>query len=365
MQRLTSTRISVSKSYLFILLAVQVVVVWLLYFVVKGNLGRTLSPVQPDSLLYICKGLNGANLDPSEVSKILEKLNIYFRISTSSELQCGPIPGSFSGRLVLSFLIGILALTGIWWAMLIPTILISFLCVYIWWLLTKEWVNSRGLSGILLGVLPWTSPHLGLYVSLVLTEGPLILTILLLLLQIRKAQTNSWYWLTALIPIFIGLLVRQSWPIFAIILAAALTPLATSIFKRIVVFSLGFFAIATISTLTPQLSETKIDFLNVSGGIYGLILGLRHDFLHIFEFIDLPALVLMCLLIFKGRRKLSSFQKTTVIGLMLFSGFTCYAVYLGDGSYGQNWRYFAPSFLVLLAFYMAPRKSDSRKLSVK
>jgi hypothetical protein len=346
-------------------LAVQAIVVWLLYFVVKGNFGRTLSPVQPDSLLYICKGLNGANLNPNEVSKILEKLDLYFRISTSSELQCGPIPGSFSGRLALSFLIGIFALTGVWWAVLIPTILISMLCVYVWWLLTREWVISRGLPGILLGILPWTSPHLGFYVSLVLTEGPLILTILLLLLQIRKAQNNSWYWLALPITISAGLVVRQSWPIFAIILATALTTLARSSIQRIVLFLLGLIVIASLSRLTPQLSQTNIDFLNVSGGITGLLLGLRHDFLHIIEFIDLPAVVLVCLLIFKGRRKLSSVQKITAIGLMLFSGFTCYAVYLGDGSYGQNWRYFAPTFMVLLAFYMAPQNSDTRKLNAK
>jgi hypothetical protein len=188
---------------------------------------------------------------------------------------------------------------------------------------------------------------------------------LLLLLQIRKVQTNSLNWLAVPLTISVGLTVRQSWPIFAIILATALTTLAKSSLQRVLVFSLAFIAIASLSTLTPQLSETKIDFLNVSDGISGLFLGLRHDFLHIFEFADVPAVVLMCLLIFKGRRKLSSVQKTTALGLMFFSGFTCYAVYLGDGSYGQNWRYFAPTFLVLLAFYMSPQNSDTRKSSVK
>jgi hypothetical protein len=347
------------------LLIVQAVVIWLLYFVVKGNLGRTLSPVQPDSLLYICKGLNGANLNQTEVSEILNKLDLYFRISTSNELLCGPIPGSFSGRLALSFLIGIFALTGAWWAVLFPTILVSFSCVYVWWLLTREWVSSRGIPGILLGVLPWTSPHLGFYVSLVLTEGPLILVILLLLLQIRKAQANSLNWLAVPLIISIGLTVRQSWPIFAIILATALTTLVKSSLQRVVVFSLASVAIASLSTLTPQLSETRIDFLNIRDGISGLFLGLRHDFLHIFEFADVPAVVLVCLLIFKGRRKLSSVQKITVLALMCFSAFTCYAVYLGDGSYGQNWRYFAPTFLVLIAFYMAPQNSDTGKSSFK
>jgi hypothetical protein len=359
-----SAKISVSNCYLVVLLTVQAVVISLLFFVIKGNFGRTLSPVQPDSLLYICKGLSGGNLEPHQVSEILKNLNLYFQISTRSELQCGPTPGSFSGRLVLSFLIGIFAITGAWWAVLIPTILISNLCVYIWWLLTKEWVASRGKPGILLGILPWASPHIGFYVSLVLTEGPLILAVLLLLLQIRKAQTNSWYWLAVPITIAFGLMVRQSWPIFAIILATALTTLVKSIFQKTVVFSLGFIATASISTLTPQLSETQIDFLNFRSGISGLLLGIRHDFLHIFEFIDLPAVALLYLLIFNGRRKLSSVQKITAIGLMSFSSFTCYAVYLGDGSYGQNWRYFAPTFLVLVAFFMAPSSSDTKKLRV-
>lgn len=348
--------------YLLALITVQSVVISTLYLVIRGKFGRTLSPIQPDSLLYICKGLKSSNLSPAVVDSFLSMINKYFDISTGSNLECGTAPGSYSGRVVLPTLIGIFAKTGVWWSVFLPSIIISLLVVITWWFLTKEWVSTHGISGLLVGLLPWLSPHIGFYVSLVLTEGPLILLILILLLELKRVQTDPKFWFTIPPTIIAGLYVRQSWPIFALILGAGVSSFAKSKLTRFGFYSLSFMSVAIFSLTIPQLNDTQINFFNVKVGFTGLIKGVSHDFWHLFQFGDLPALTLLLLLLFKRPVLHSGLQRLTVLGLFLFSCFTCYSVYLGDGSYGQNWRYFAPTFLVTLAFYLPPPERKSQKM---
>jgi hypothetical protein len=325
-------------------------------------MGRTLSPIQPDSFLYICKGLGNSGLTTNEIQSLLKSLNNFYDIAPGATLECGTAPSFYSSRITLSYVIGLFAKTQIWWMTLIPSIIISLLVVVTWWALTKEWVSTNGFRGLAVGLLPWLSPHIGLYVSLVLTEGPLTLSSLLLILVIRKTKSKSYY-LLAIPPIIIaGLLVRQSWPIFAFILGAGIASNFNGARTRLTSFSLGFMSVAIVSLLTPQLTGTKIDFLNITDGLVGLLKGLRHDFWHLIQFVDLPALTLIALFLFGREQQLSKLQRIVGIGLVIFSCFTCYSVYLDDGSYGQNWRYFSPSILVILAMYLLP--SNLRKLTI-
>jgi hypothetical protein len=84
--------------------------------------------------------------DPDSISRVLNAIADKF-YADGVLLGCSPeLTPPYRTRFFLSFLIGLFSLTGIWWFVLLPSILIYLLIGYIFWRIAAEFTQRLGSS---------------------------------------------------------------------------------------------------------------------------------------------------------------------------------------------------------------------------
>jgi hypothetical protein len=360
-------RISVKFAYLFLLVFVFLFYVVLLYGLIRGNYGPTFSPLQPDSTQYICRGIEMARTLPTKANTILAQLTNEFRSPSDAALTCGPTSLLYESRVLLPFLISLTTIFDNLWLLFLPTLIFAGGSLFLWWKLTERYVIAWGVPGIIVGIAPWLSPHFGGHVFLVLTEGPLIFLLLSILFCTNKHITNSVYFIILFLISCLGILNRQSWPILAIFLAYSLIA-HFDIKKNLKIF---FVFLATFiycfiqnTMLTNSISQS-IDPSNASAALYGVIMGLFGDSVHVFKFVDLPGILVLCIMgiVFLKVRDF----KVQIASVLLFlvSLYSQGAIYLFDNSFSQNWRYYLPNSLFAIYVYLIHTQRQKSSLYSK
>ena len=330
-------------TYLYLLLSIFSVLTIALYWLIRGKLGVTFSPVQPDSATYICRGLEFARLDHAEKERILGFINSHFRPTSDWIENCGEVPSHYQARILLPALIAIFSLAKLPFLIVLPTVLFALFSILIWWEMTRKQMSKSNFL-VLLGVAPWISPHFGGHAFLVLTEGPLMFFLLCILVS-EKIQNRSLYFFSLTTCLVLGITNRQSWPILAVFVAYALSS-KFKLVKPIQFFFLypAILGIAACLNLTmPSSPSYSIAISDIKYAIWGLANGLTGDATHVIKFLDLPGLIVLFTMVFviiKYRRLDVLLPSLLLLSISLYS---IGGVYLFDGSYSQNWRYFLPN----------------------
>ena len=345
-------RISLKHVYLISLSSVYVFYILGLYGLIRGNYGATFSPLQPDSTQYVCRGIQMANVDTQVANSLLAKLTNNFRNPSEVPLSCGAPSLLYESRVLLPFLISISTVFESLWALFIPTFAFAAASIIMWWKLTKSYVRS--LSALLLAIAPWLSPHFGGHVFLVLTEGPLIFLMLSILILTNSRISNHVYFLLLLLTSCLGIVNRQSWPIFAIVLAFSVTT-RFQVYKNVrilLVFITAFLYSFILNELLTNSISQSINPSKTPDAISGVFNGLAGDFVHVIQFVDLPGvlvLFIMGILLFK----VHDFKvQITFLLLLLVSLYSQGAIYLYDNSFSQNWRYYLPNAFFAVFIYL-------------
>ena len=346
-------RLSPKYVYLSSLVAVYVLYVFVLYGFIRGNFGATFSPVAPDSTMYICRALDFANLNQGSINEIMSQITSYFRNQVEESLSCGPVPLLYQSRILLPFLISLFTAFGSFWTLFLPTILLALGSIFLWWKLTNSYVAHLGTLGIILGTAPWLSPHFGGHVFLVMTEGPLIFLSLCVLVSAKLRVHNSFYFLLLFISSTLGIINRQSWPIIATFLGISIV-LRFNIVRKLLVTlvfcSTIIWCFIQNTLLTNSISES-INFSKFLDIGYGIRMGIVGDVTHLFQFIDIPGMIVvfcMGIIFFKVRK----IEYLVASALLLFvSLYSQGGIYLYDGTFSQNWRYYVTNgFFAIFSF---------------
>lgn len=342
------------------ILAVQISTIFLLYFFLPGRVPVTLTAFQPDSINSVCMAMNMFNASDAKIADALLNIEEHF-YNVDFDLACSPeITPPYRVRLLLPFLMGLTSLIGPWWTLFIPSVLIYLGIGFLTWNLVKQIPNPNWkVKG--LALLPFLSPHIGWFLANIMTEGPVVLGCIgiLSLLYSRRKSSRTYLTVGVLLLSVLCLLSKQSWPIVMIMLAISFQRIYPE-FKKFITYFLGLFISISVSELIKALArhiygsdfgkwnDTAI-FLDPENALVGVVKGLSHDFLHLFEFADVFGLFGISLAVaFVFSHYISVHFRFLLLICFAWGFATVGSVYLADGSYGQNWRFFV--FANFLAF---------------
>lgn len=353
-------------SYLFVL---QASTVFILYVYLPGRVSLTLTAFQPDSINSLCMGISRFQPDIVGINKILDFISTTF-YGTDVTLGCtAELTPPYRTRLFLSFLIGLFSLLGPWWFVLLPSILIYFGIGFVYWLVVNKYLKNLTLKNLIWFV-PFFSPHMAWFLANVMTEGPLLLFLLLItyITYIKKLQNQNLELLVVSTLCLLSLFSKQSWPLVTAVLAAYLIRRFTR-FNRALIYGISLLVSLAASTLVKIIGAGLYGkdfgkwndfaiFLNPAEAAKGIFLGLRADAIHLFAFGDIFGVVGICtalwIILFKVR---SSEIKFTLLVALAWGLATIGSVYLADGSYGQNWRFMVFAFVLAFPLYLIDRQS--------
>jgi hypothetical protein len=332
--------------------SVQFLTIFLLYFFLPGRYPVTLTAFQPDSINSVCMAFNMFNASDARIEQVLLNIEEHF-YNSNWNLACSTeITPPYRVRLLLPFLMGLTSLVGPWWTLFIPSILIYFAIGFLTWNLVKSTPNPNWkIKG--LALLPFLSPHIGWFLANIMTEGPVVLACLGILHLLYSRRKSSRVFLTAgvLLLTFLCLLSKQSWPIAMILLAISFQSIYPEISKSIT-YALGFIVSFSISEIIKSIARGiygrdfgKWDdvaiFLDPTNALVGITKGLKHDLLHLFEFADIFGLVGISLAVaFIFAKRIDIHFRVLLLICFAWGFATVGSVYLADGSFGQNWRFF-------------------------
>ena len=355
---------------------VQFLTILLLYFFLPGRYPVTLSAFQPDSINSVCMALNMFNASDARIEEVLLNIERHF-YNTNFDLACSTeITPPYRVRLLVPFLMGTTSLVGPWWTLFIPSILIYFAIGFLTWNLVKQTPNPNWkVKGFAL--LPFLSPHIGWFLANIMTEGPVVLACLgiLTLSYSRREYSRIVLTIGILLLAVLCLLSKQSWPIVMILLAISFQRIYPAIAKSIT-YALGFIVSISVSELIKIIARgiygsdfgkwnDAAIFLDPTNALIGVAKGLSHDFLHLFQFGDIFGLLGISLAIaITFTRRINAHFRILLLICFAWGFATVGSVYLADGSYGQNWRFFVFSnFLAFPIWILANRKDEPREQS--
>jgi len=353
-------RLAIKNRYVYFL-SIQLTAVFLLYVILPGRVALTLTAFQPDSINSLCMGLLWFQNDPDSISRILNAIADKF-YADGVVLGCSPeLTPPYRTRFFLSFLIGLFSLTGIWWFVLLPSILVYLLIGYIFWRIGAEFYTEIRVKQLYL-FLPFLSPHIAWFLANVMTEAPLMLSILGLIYftYVKKLDSRNLEYLVISILFVLALISKQSWPIMTVVIGAYLVtrnPRKKKPFLYLIALSISIifaqFVKAAGSYLYGDDFGTWNDFAvfqNPMGAIEGIVLGLRNDLYSLFEFGDVFGVLGIGIATWIIFAKIKTLEIRLILWTAVAWGLaTMGSVYLADGSYGQNWR-----FLVFASFLAYP-----------
>jgi len=362
---------SIKNRYLY-LFSLQAVTIFLLYIYLPGRVSLTLTAFQPDSINSLCMGISKFQRDTDGINRILSSISRTF-YEAGTQLTCSnDLTPPYRTRLVLPFLIGAFSLLGPWWFVLVPSILIYFGIGFIYWSILNRYFKSITYKELIWFV-PFFAPHMGWFLANVMTEGPLLLFLLLIIFityarNIKNLKLEIFV-ISALC--VLSLFTKQSWPLVTVVLAAYAIRRFSGI-RPPVVYLGSFFLIFGTSLLVKKVGSVLYGndfgkwndlaiFMNPTGAIKGLMLGLRADTLHLFALGDIFGILGIVTAFWLTLFKVKQFEiKVTLLCATGWGLATIGSVYLADGSYGQNWRFMVFAFVLAFPLYLIDRQLPAK-----
>jgi hypothetical protein len=337
-----------------------------IYFLIQGSLGPEKSPIQPDSWIYICRAGEMANLSKSEVSAFLKELESYYATPEDQGRVCTDVPLTYSGRILLPLLLVPVMLSGKWWLIGIPNLIGCLVITFAWFRLLNQ-SHRLSLLHSAVALAPFLSIQLMPQLGLVLTETFVLGSFLLIILISQKTTSEiSQFRAVGLVIVCqtIGLLSRQSWPIFLVAGFLFLTQFERTFTRprpRLLSFVVLLYPPFISIILDKGVKSIPLTLPNLQDGVIGVAQGLLKDILDTLLYFDAFMLVVLLILLVNLFIWDSPLRLLSLFSLCVISLATQANVYLADYSYGQNWRYwFVTLFFSLLIWLL--RKPDSETM---
>ena len=298
----------------------------------------------------------------NESQKKLNAISNHFYHS-GKNLSCGSeLTPPYRTRLLLPILIGVASLFKPWWAVCIPSILIYFAIGFLYAKFVSKLKPKANLGTQLFLLIPFLSPHIGWFLANIMTEGPLLLILLLMLNILVRSPMKA---TKSELPIFLllgnaALFTKQSWPMVAVMFYTYFEK--RKFFSKTVAAILSVLGCFTASELVKIVGSSIYgsDFGNWNDfslfahplrALKGVELGLSHDLFNLAKFGDVFGFIgigfSLYLLLFG---KLTATNRLILATSFLWGLATVGTAYIADGSFGQNWRFFV--FATFLAFPM-------------
>jgi hypothetical protein len=295
---------------------------------------------------------------PDQRVATLRGIQNHFKTKVSCPESITP---PYRTRMLLPILIGEFTKLGGWWTVLLPSIFIFFGVGFLYFRLIDEFSFSNRFS-ILLLLLPFCSLHISWFFADIMTEG--LVTFFLLgmaIFWLREKRTSDV--LTTVCSLLLGtgaIFTKQVWPIVIAMWMVIIWERTKLTRLRIVLcatatligFCLNYLAQFIGKNLYgsdfgpwDQLSVLKHPFL----ALRGIFLGISHDCVNSIKFFD-PAffVILYCTYLLFASKKVSGVIKTYMAVSFLWGLGAVGEVYVADGSYGQNWRFFSFAFIFVI-----------------
>ena len=323
-----------------------------------GHVNTQRTAFQPDSINSVCMGLKMTNVSNLEIKQIQDGIRKYFNTDITCPYSITP---PYRTRLFLPLTIGVFSKLGYWWAFMLPSIFIFLGVGFLYYRLIKEYSKSGRWSWMLLTV-PFFSLHVSWFFADIMTEGlvSLFLFGMAFFWLGKKTYSNT---ITSLGSLLLGagaIFTKQVWPIVIAVWIVIIWQRAATTRFRLVMSAAaaitGYFLsyLAQViggnlygSDFGPwnQFSVLKHPF----SAMHGVILGLTHDFINSIKFFD-PAffIILYCTYLLFRSNKVSGPIKMLMTVSLLWGFGSVAEVYLADGSYGQNWRFFSFALIFVI-----------------
>jgi hypothetical protein len=367
-------KLVIRNRYVYLFL-IQALTVLLLYKFLPGRVPLTQTAFQPDSINSLCMGISRFQSNLDSINLVLDSIAKTF-YADGFQLACSPeITPPYRTRLFLSFLIGMFSLLGPWWFVLLPSIIIYFALGFIYWLIINRYHKNLTIKELIWYV-PFLSPHIGWFLANVMTEGPLLLFLLLIsyITYVNQIQKRSVELILIGVLATLSLFTKQSWPLVALVLASYLIERFKGSKKlNLYVFSVGATFLASIFVKKiggllygndfGEWNDSAV-FVDPAGAIKGVLLGIRYDAIHLLTFWDPFGVVGICGAIWIIGFKIRNWQiRLTLIGAAGWGFATMGSVYLADGSFGQNWRFLVFAIFMAYPLYLIDKNHHSETIS--
>jgi hypothetical protein len=332
----------------------------ILYLFAPQHFPQTMDPIQPDSWVYICSGIKSSNLDDSQKINLINSLSSWVQQNVEAK-TCDQGAPWFKGRILLPWLISIFANFNSVILILLPAILIYIAICYVWYQLFKKLQSKYSLFLLLA---PFLSTHIGWHLALVLSDGPMILGLLLLLLwgerdSFKSSHPLIWIEVCLLINL-VTITSRQSWP-FLLIFNYYITrnfrinkKFQTNLIKYLLISS-PIISIILLPTNNPRNPE-----VNLGDAIFSSLRSLFSDTWSMVKFFDIFGLIILYYLINFVYKQISSgninFGVICFILLFFVCSLTVVAAYLSNPVFGQNWRLHLPA--IMFGVYVLQKREE-------
>jgi hypothetical protein len=329
-----------------------------LYAVLPGHVDTKRTAFQPDSINSVCMSFKFAHSNPEQVVFVLQNIQNYFKTQNSCPESITP---PYRTRLLLPILIGEFSKLGYWWAFMLPNIFIFFGVGLLYYrLITQSSQSDR--FPLLLLLLPFLSPHVSWFFANIMTEGFAALFLFGMAFFWLSERRYSIIF-TSLSSLLLGagaIFTKQVWPIVIAVWIVIIWQRAATTRLRLVLSAAAAITGYYLSYLAQviggnlygsdfrpwnQFSVLKHPF----SAMHGVVLGLTHDFINSIKFFD-PAffIILYCTYLLFRSKKVSGPIKMFMTVSLLWGFGSVGEVYLADGSYGQNWRFFSFALIFVI-----------------
>lgn len=313
----------------------------ILYFIIGNRFGTERSPLQPDSWIYLCRAIDFSGINENDTYRLLSELSARLGDGSMKPPECGDTPVAYKGRILLPILLVPFIAIGQWWLIGFPNLLAVLVLVKIWFLMMNsgDFITFR--SAIFL-FLPLVSIQIFPQMLLVLSDTFTVLGFFLAILLSRR-MTNS----IAVIPLVmlveaLMMLSRQSWPFFVAcnIYISLFLARQISVRQRLL-FLAPFISFPLFwgQFWDGEASSSFMASVNLRDYFSGIMQGLGKDFIDTLKYLDFGTLVIVLVLLFNLLRIQKLKEDFLLLSLIAVSLAIQGRVFVADGSFGQNWRY--------------------------
>ena len=336
----------------------QILTILLLYVILPGHVDSKRTAFQPDSINSLCMSFEIVKTNPDRASMLLYQSQNYFKNQNSCPASITP---PYRTRLLLPLLIGLFSRFVPWWSFTLPSILAFLLIGILYFRLTRQYLSGSRWSWLHLA-LPFLSLHISGFFADIMTEG-LVTLFLFAMAFFWLSEKRSSVIFTSMSSLLLGvaaIFTKQVWPIVIAVWIVIIWQRATTTRLRFVLSAAAALTGYSLSYLVQviggnlygsdfgpwnEFSVLKHPFL----ALHGVFLGISHDFINSIKFFD-PAffIILYCTYLLFRSKKVSGPIKMLMTVSLLWGFASVGGVYLADGSYGQNWRFFSFALIFVI-----------------
>jgi hypothetical protein len=354
----------INKRASLMIFSVQALVVIGLYLILPGHVNVKRTAFQPDSINSICMGLHMSGASLQSIQNLLHNLAQHFTPHTA--MNCGTfITPPYRTRLLLPLIIGTFSYLGVWWSVLLPSILIYFLIGQLYYRLLCQFdINYRYYWVV--AYLPFMSLHITGFFANIMTEGLVVLFLLALSFFWIGAEEYSRKFV-AFSSFFLGagaIFTKQVWPVIAILWIVIIFKYFRSKNICVLLSTLSLSTAYALNLITRIIgghlygsnfgnwSEFTV-FQHPTKAIWGNILDIERNLINCLTFFDPAFFIILYLLFAVFFSKSVALWDKCVLLIFTFWGLAVAGeTYIVEGDRGDNWRFLSFAFFFVIPVLM-------------